>query len=54
MSGVFSMASHASLQYFPDETLQEQIGCAHFVTLEVSIGISRTAVKDDLFKPCDG
>jgi hypothetical protein len=30
MSGVFSMASHAALQYFPVVASQLQIGCAHF------------------------
>jgi hypothetical protein len=30
MSGVFSMASHSVLQYLPDVTRQEQMGCAHF------------------------
>jgi hypothetical protein len=28
-SGVFSIASHAALQYFSVDT-QEQLGCAHF------------------------
>jgi hypothetical protein len=31
MSGVFSIASHSTLQYFSDVTLQEQTGCAHFL-----------------------
>ena len=31
MSGVFSIASHSTLQYFPDVTVQEQTGCAHFL-----------------------
>jgi hypothetical protein len=31
MSGVFSIASHSMLQYFPDVTAQEQTGCAHFL-----------------------
>jgi hypothetical protein len=32
MSGVFSIASHSVLQYFPPEvTLQEQTGWAHFL-----------------------
>jgi hypothetical protein len=31
MSGVFSIASHSVLQYFPDVTLQEQTGWAHFL-----------------------
>jgi hypothetical protein len=30
MSGVFSMASHAVLQYLPAVASQVQIGCAHF------------------------
>ena len=31
MSGVFSIASHCVLQYFPEVTIQEQTGCAHFL-----------------------
>ena len=31
MSGVFSIASHSVLQYFPEVTLQEQTGWAHFL-----------------------
>jgi hypothetical protein len=31
MSGVFSIASHWVLQYFPSVTMQEQTGCAHFL-----------------------
>jgi hypothetical protein len=31
MSGVFAIASHSVLQYFPDVTVQEQTGCAHFL-----------------------
>jgi hypothetical protein len=31
MSGVFSIAAHSVLQYFPDVTLQEQTGWAHFL-----------------------
>jgi len=30
MSGVFSMASHAALQYLPEVVGHEQMGCAHF------------------------
>jgi hypothetical protein len=37
MSGVFSIASQTVLQYFPDVTVQEQIGCAHFVAFVLSI-----------------
>jgi hypothetical protein len=37
MSGVFSMASHSTLQYLPDVVVQEQTGCAHFSPFEVSI-----------------
>jgi hypothetical protein len=35
MSGVFSIASHASLQYLPFVTMHEQIGCPHFCPLAV-------------------
>jgi len=38
MSGVFSMVSHWALQYLPDVATHEQIGCAHFSVLVVSIG----------------
>ena len=31
MSGVFSIASHAALQYLPIVASQVQIGCAHFL-----------------------
>jgi hypothetical protein len=31
MSGVFSIASHSVLQYFPEVILQEQTGWAHFL-----------------------
>jgi hypothetical protein len=31
MSGVFSIASHAALQYLPVVASQEQTGCAHFL-----------------------
>ena len=31
MSGVFSIASHSVLQYFPEVALQEQTGWAHFL-----------------------
>jgi hypothetical protein len=34
MSGVFSIASHASLQYFPFVTVQLHTGCAHFSPLD--------------------
>jgi hypothetical protein len=30
MSGVFSIAAHAVLQYLPDVVTHEQTGCAHF------------------------
>jgi hypothetical protein len=30
-SGIFSIASHSVLQYFPSVTWQVQIGCAHFL-----------------------
>jgi hypothetical protein len=30
MSGVFSIAAHALLQYLPDVVTHEQAGCAHF------------------------
>jgi hypothetical protein len=36
MSGVFSIASHAALQYF-SEVVQEQFGCAHFLSEAICI-----------------
>src|SRR5579862_3200422 len=30
MSGIFSIASHSTLQYFPELVGHEQTGCAHF------------------------
>src|SRR5580704_19772658 len=40
MSGIFSMVSHCTLQYFPAPASQEQFGCAHFFTLSVAIRLS--------------
>jgi hypothetical protein len=40
MSGVFSIASHCVLQYFPDDTVHEHTGCAHFCPFESVIGFS--------------
>jgi hypothetical protein len=37
MSGVFSIASHCVLQYFPDVVMHEQIGCAHFSLFVVAM-----------------
>ena len=37
MSGVFSIASHWVLQYFPDVVTHEQMGCAHFSAFAVAI-----------------
>jgi hypothetical protein len=34
------MASHSTLQYFPETTLQLQGGCAHFWLLSAATGIS--------------
>jgi hypothetical protein len=33
MSGIFSMASHWALQYFPEVVVHEQTGCAHFTAV---------------------
>ena len=40
MSGVFSVASHSALQYFPDVVTHEQSGCAHFSVFVGSISFS--------------
>src|ERR1700730_1245141 len=40
ISGVFSIASHSTLQYFPDVTVQEQTGCAHFLSSLAAIAVS--------------
>lgn len=37
MSGVFSMAAHSTLQYFPEVVRHEQTGCAHFSAFVVAI-----------------
>ena len=40
MSGVFSIASHSTLQYLPDVVMHEQIGWAHFSAFVVAIFFS--------------
>jgi hypothetical protein len=40
MSGVFSIASHSTLQYFPEVVMHEQTGCAHFSDFVVDIAFS--------------
>lgn len=40
ISGVFSIASHCGLQYFPEVTVQEQTGCAHFLPSAFAMLIS--------------
>jgi hypothetical protein len=42
MSGVFSIASHSVLQYFPEVTLQEQTGWAHFLLSAIESPFRRT------------
>ena len=42
MSGVFSIASHSVLQYFPEVTLQEQTGWAHFLLSAIGSPFRRT------------
>jgi hypothetical protein len=42
MSGVFSIASHSVLQYFPEVTLQEQTGWAHFLLSAIESPFHRT------------
>ena len=37
ISGVFSMASHWVLQYFPEVVRHEQTGCAHFSAFAIDI-----------------
>jgi hypothetical protein len=51
MSGVFSSAAHAALQYFPSETWQEQFGCAHFllVVMAASWACRHGAASPDLY-----
>lgn len=39
-SGVFSIASHSTLQYFPAVTVQEQTGCAYFLLSLAAIAVS--------------
>src|SRR5579872_926641 len=40
MSGVFSIVSHCTLQYFPAGAAHEQFGCAHFFGFSVAIRLS--------------
>jgi hypothetical protein len=40
MSGVFSIASHSTLQYFSDVTVHEQTGCAHFLLSAILVSFS--------------
>ena len=42
MSGVFSIASHSVLQYFPEVTLQEQTGWAHFLLSDIESPFRQT------------
>ena len=42
MSGVFSIASHSVLQYFPEVTLQEQTGWAHFLLSAIESPVRQT------------
>jgi hypothetical protein len=42
MSGIFSIVSHCTLQYFPVFAAHEQFGCAHFFTFSVAIRLSFT------------
>jgi hypothetical protein len=37
MSGVFSMASHCTLQYLPVAAAQEHSGCAHFFAFSLAM-----------------
>jgi len=43
MSGIFSIASHSTLQYLPDVVTQEQTGCAHFLAFSELISILLTS-----------
>jgi hypothetical protein len=47
MSGVFSIASHCVLQYFPEVTVQEQTGCAHFLPAVSAMLISFSSSRSD-------
>src|ERR1700731_3676253 len=44
MSGVFSMASHSTLQYLPELAGHEQTGCAHFCAITALIAFPIFAV----------
>jgi hypothetical protein len=45
MSGIFSIASHSTLQYLPDVTMHEQTGCAHFLPFSELILFSWRWIK---------
>jgi hypothetical protein len=40
MSGIFSIDSHCTLQYFPAIAVHEQFGCAHFFVFSIAISLS--------------
>jgi hypothetical protein len=40
MSGIFSIDSHCTLQYFPAIAVNEQFGCAHFFVFSTVISLS--------------
>jgi hypothetical protein len=49
-SGVFSIASHCGLQYFPELTVQEQMGCAHLLSFPIAIGfLQRRLMRRSLY-----
>ena len=48
MSGVFSIASHSTLQYLLAVVMHEQTGCAHFsVFVSVISFLLNRSIKDD-------
>jgi hypothetical protein len=40
MSGIFSIDSHCTPQYFPAIAVHEQFGCAHFLVFSIAIFLS--------------
>jgi len=54
MSGIFSIASHSTLQYLPELAGHEQTGCAHFGTIAALIAFPIFAVAISFLQASDG
>jgi hypothetical protein len=54
MSGIFSMASHSTLQYLPELAGQEQTGCAHLGAIAAFIAFPGFTVAISFLLSSDG